>query len=60
GIYQLDGDTLKVSLSIDPTNVDQRPTEFTTKAGEMRVLLTFKRLKGAELPRNDAPPAPKK
>src|SRR5262249_41440016 len=36
GIYQLDGDTLKVSLSIDPTNVDQRPTEFTTKAGEMR------------------------
>jgi uncharacterized protein (TIGR03067 family) len=60
GIYQLDGDTLKVCLSIDPAKVDQRPNEFATKEGEMRVLLTFKRQTGAELPKNDTPPAPKK
>src|SRR5262249_36174428 len=36
GIYTLDGDTLKLCISIDPEKVDQRPKEFTTKAGEMR------------------------
>ena len=48
GIYQLDGDTLKLCLSIDPAQVDQRPTEFAAKAGEKRVVLTLRRLTAEE------------
>lgn len=43
GIYTLDGDTLKMCLSIDPVKVAERPKEFTTKAGDMRVIVTLKR-----------------
>jgi uncharacterized protein (TIGR03067 family) len=43
GIYSLDGDTLKLCLSIDPDNVAERPKEFVTKEGELRVIVTFKR-----------------
>jgi len=43
GIYTLDGDTLKLCLSIDPDKVAERPKEFSTKEGEMRVIVTFKR-----------------
>ena len=60
GIYELDADTLKLCMSIDPAKVDRRPTEFATKAGEMRVVLTLKRLTGAERPKTDAPPPVKK
>src|SRR6185437_7062014 len=42
-IYTLDGDTLKLCLSIDPDKVAERPKEFSTKEGEMRVIVTFKR-----------------
>jgi uncharacterized protein (TIGR03067 family) len=50
GLYLLEGDTLKLCLSIDPERVGDRPKEFATKAGEMRAILTLKRLRGAELP----------
>jgi uncharacterized protein (TIGR03067 family) len=43
GIYTLDSDTLKVCLSVNPDRVDERPTEFATRKGAMRVLVTFKR-----------------
>jgi uncharacterized protein (TIGR03067 family) len=41
GIYQLDGDELKLCLS--RPGKEQRPTEFATKAGSESVLLTLKR-----------------
>src|SRR5262249_44252161 len=44
GIYSLEGDTLKLCLSIDPEKVDQRPTEFATKPGEMGLISTSKGL----------------
>src|SRR5205823_12647910 len=50
GIYQFDGDTLKLCLSIDPAKVSERPAEFAAKAGAKRVVLTLRRLTGAELP----------
>lgn len=40
GIYQLDGDTLKICISRS-----ERPTEFSAKAGSQQVLLVFKRQK---------------
>jgi uncharacterized protein (TIGR03067 family) len=49
GIYQLDGDTLKLCLSIDPAKVSERPKEFMSKAGEMRVVLTLRRLTQEEI-----------
>jgi uncharacterized protein (TIGR03067 family) len=49
GIYQLDGDTLKLCLSIDPAKVSERPKEFATKAGEMRVVLTLRRMTPEEV-----------
>ena len=48
GIYQLDGDTLKLSLSIDPAKVSERPREFASKAGEKRVVLTLRRMTAEE------------
>src|SRR5205823_12704263 len=53
GIYQLDGDTLKLCLSIDPAKVDQRPKEFAAKAGEKRVVLTLRRLTPEEVVREE-------
>jgi uncharacterized protein (TIGR03067 family) len=50
GLYLLEGDTLKLCFSIDPERVGDRPTEFATKAGEMRAILTLKRLTRAEQP----------
>ena len=43
GIYALDGDTLKLCLSINPEQVADRPTEFATKGGGLRILVTLKR-----------------
>jgi hypothetical protein len=43
GIYTLEGDTLKLCIIYDPERVDQRPTEFTTKAGVLRALVVLKR-----------------
>src|SRR5262249_45571320 len=48
GLYQLEGDTLKLCLAIDPGKVGERPTEFSAKAGENRVILTLKRLPAAK------------
>ena len=50
GLYLLEGDTLKLCMSLNPERVGDRPKEFATKAGEMRAILTLKRLRGAELP----------
>lgn len=43
GIYTLDGDMLKICATADPVRVDQRPTEFSTKAGQMRGMVTLQR-----------------
>jgi uncharacterized protein (TIGR03067 family) len=43
GIYTLDGDTLKLCLSLNPDHVDERPREFATRKGAMRILVTLKR-----------------
>jgi uncharacterized protein (TIGR03067 family) len=48
GIYSLDGDTLKVCMSLDPAKVDQRPKEFAAKPGEMRAIITLKRITDAD------------
>jgi uncharacterized protein (TIGR03067 family) len=50
GLYSLDGDTLKLCLSIDPQKVSERPKEFSSRNGEKRVIVTLRRLAGAELP----------
>ena len=42
GIYSLDGDTLKLCHN-DPGKL--RPTEFVTKPGDQRSLVTFARVK---------------
>ena len=55
GIYQLDGDKLKLCLCVDPVKFDQRPTEMATKAGQTRIILTLKRVAGAERPKTDTP-----
>jgi uncharacterized protein (TIGR03067 family) len=49
GIYQLDGDTLTLCLSIDPAKVSERPTAFAARAGEKRVILTLRRLTAEEV-----------
>src|SRR5262249_15882040 len=43
GIYTRDGVTLKLCLSLNPDRVDDRPTEFATRKGAMRVLVTLVR-----------------
>ena len=44
GIYTLDGETLKLCMTVDPERVDQRPLEFATQAGGvLRGMVTFKR-----------------
>jgi uncharacterized protein (TIGR03067 family) len=44
GIYRLDGDTLTVCVSLDPTKVSERPKMFSSKGGPMRAVWTLKRL----------------
>lgn len=44
GIYSLKGNTLKLSMAIDPERADQRPTDFVTRPGVMKVTMTFRRL----------------
>lgn len=44
GIYQVDGDTLKICLHATP-NIKQRPTEFTGKENSNQILIVFKREK---------------
>jgi uncharacterized protein (TIGR03067 family) len=41
-IYELDGDTLRVCYDLGGKN---RPTDFTTKEGTLRFLVTYKRAK---------------
>jgi uncharacterized protein (TIGR03067 family) len=43
GIYTLEGDTLKLCMSIDPDRVADRATEFATKPGSLRGILTLRR-----------------
>lgn len=43
GIYSLEGNTLKLCLSFDPSRVDERPGEFGTKAGVLRGMVILKR-----------------
>ncbi|HYH68471.1 MAG TPA: TIGR03067 domain-containing protein, partial [Urbifossiella sp.] len=50
GLYQLDGDTLKLCLSLDPAKVSERPKEFGSREGEGRVVVTLQRVPAAELP----------
>jgi uncharacterized protein (TIGR03067 family) len=42
GIYQLDGDTLKLCFAMPG---EKRPTEFTTKSGTGAILVVYKRKK---------------
>lgn len=42
GIYELDGDTLKISMTKPGT---ERPVDFTTKLGEPRAVITYARQK---------------
>src|SRR5262249_5545327 len=44
GIYQLEGDTLKLCVSSDPALKD-RPSEFASKQGSKVFMYTFKRAK---------------
>jgi uncharacterized protein (TIGR03067 family) len=44
-IYSLEGDTLRLCVLHDPERVDERPTEFATKAGVLRGLVTLRRMK---------------
>jgi uncharacterized protein (TIGR03067 family) len=44
GIYQLDGDTLKLCVTSDPKIYD-RPSRFTSEVGSKNFLYTFKRAK---------------
>jgi uncharacterized protein (TIGR03067 family) len=43
GLYALDGDTLKLCLSLDPDRIADRPTEFTSRGGTLRGVFTLKR-----------------
>jgi uncharacterized protein (TIGR03067 family) len=45
GLYSLEGDTLKLCLSLNPEKISERPTAFSSKAqaGTLRVIVTFKR-----------------
>jgi Leucine Rich Repeat (LRR) protein len=49
GIYQLDGDMLKVCISVNPDRVEERPTEFVTKPGPvLRGMVTLRRVPAQE------------
>src|SRR5262249_8447938 len=51
GLYTLDGDTLKLCMSIDPNKGAERPTEFSSNGRERRahrVLLQWRRLSDTE------------
>jgi uncharacterized protein (TIGR03067 family) len=43
GIYSLKGDTLKISMVIDPDRVEERPAAFATRPGVLQVTITFRR-----------------
>jgi uncharacterized protein (TIGR03067 family) len=43
GIYTLDGDILKLCVSVDPDRAEDRATEFATKPGSLRGIVTLKR-----------------
>jgi uncharacterized protein (TIGR03067 family) len=43
GLYTLDGDTLKLCLSLNPDRVSDRPTEFSSKGSGFRGIVTLKR-----------------
>ena len=49
GIYSLDGDTSSSACRSTPEKVSERPKEFATKAGEMRVVITLRRMSPEEL-----------
>jgi uncharacterized protein (TIGR03067 family) len=65
GIYKLDGDTLTlcISKSLTPevakTGKD-RPTDFSTKSGDGRSLMVYKRQKETEPKSRDSSPVPAK
>jgi uncharacterized protein (TIGR03067 family) len=44
GIYRLEGDTLRMNLAVP---FDERPTDFTTKPGEMKSLNVYERVSGS-------------
>jgi uncharacterized protein (TIGR03067 family) len=48
GIYELSGNTLKVSVA--PPGVEERPTDFTTKPGAMTAVVILKREKPKGVP----------
>jgi uncharacterized protein (TIGR03067 family) len=50
GLYRLEGDTLRLCLSVDPERLGDRPTEFATRAGEMRAIVTLKRMRVSDVP----------
>src|SRR5262249_6455911 len=43
GLYALEGDTLKLCLSLNPGKVSERPTEFSSKGSGFRAIVTLKR-----------------
>jgi uncharacterized protein (TIGR03067 family) len=45
GIYQLEGDTLKLCICLIP-DARQRPGEFSTKEGSNQILIVLKKEKG--------------
>jgi uncharacterized protein (TIGR03067 family) len=45
GIYQIEGDTLKLCVSLVP-DARQRPGEFSTKEGSNQILIVLKKEKG--------------
>jgi uncharacterized protein (TIGR03067 family) len=51
GIYTFEGDTHKICLNLEG---DERPTEFTSKEGDDRLLMVFKRAAAADKPKPDA------
>jgi RNA polymerase sigma factor (sigma-70 family) len=58
-IYSLDADVLKICMDGRP-DVDERPTELATKAGEGKYLLTYRRVTpDKDKPKKDKPEADK-
>jgi uncharacterized protein (TIGR03067 family) len=55
GIYRLDGNKLMFSAYAEPNRADQRPTEFATRPGALRVLMTLERVTTAELGGKEVP-----
>jgi uncharacterized protein (TIGR03067 family) len=48
GVYEVDGDTLKICVNRQTDGVKERPLGFTTKDKRNLRLLVFKRVKGAD------------